>query len=217
MPSCDAVSAGGPSDTKCRSRRARASSASRASCTSAPAPADERTTTSTSVFRLGNAAVSRCRVWVSAIEVGSEARLSEVSRMPSAGSASRASAPTEIASVRAGWVSDGRNTPDHSTGSRSCVVHRHSSGTRGRSIARPSATSIAGRTVSEPSTATATTRIDPVASDAKTTLPLTYRPSMASTTATPETQTLCPEVSAAISTASRVLRPARRSALTRLT
>ena len=39
-------------------------------------------------------------------------------------------------------------------------LSRHSSGTRGRSTQRPSLTSSAGSTVIEPSTATATTRID---------------------------------------------------------
>src|SRR3546814_7435404 len=40
-------------------------------------------------------------------------------------------------------------------------LSRHSSGTRGRSAQRPSLTSSAGSTVIEPSTAIATTRIEP--------------------------------------------------------
>ena len=47
------------------------------------------------------------------------------------------------------------------------AVSRHSNGMRGRSTQRPSFASNAGSTVSEPSTDTATTRIEPTANEAK--------------------------------------------------
>ena len=106
------------------------------------------------------------------IESGSDLVLSVARCMPSVGTASIASAPADTASVRAGCRSDGRSTRPHSRDSPRPAVNRHSSGTRGRSIARPNATSIAGSTVSEPSTATATTMIDPVAKERNTTLPV---------------------------------------------
>ena len=52
-------------------------------------------------------------------------------------------------------------------------------------------------------TATATTRIEPTARDEKTTSPASSSPAIEMITAMPETTTACPEVSAAISTASR--------------
>ena len=57
-------------------------------------------------------------------------------------------------------------------------LKRHSSGTRGRSTQRPSLASRAGRTVSEPITETATTRIAPVASEAKVASWTTYKPAI---------------------------------------
>ena len=83
-------------------------------------------------------------------------------------------------------------------------LSRHSSGTRGRSTQRPSLTSSAGSTVIEPSTATATTRIAPVASELKVASPTTNRPAIEAITAPPETRIEWPEVAAAISTASSV-------------
>ena len=74
---------------------------------------------------------------------------------------------------------------------------------------------MAGRTVSEPSTATATTRIDPTASDEKMASPARNMPAMEMMTATPETTTACPDVAAAISTASRCLAPLARSSRSR--
>ena len=68
---------------------------------------------------------------------------------------------------------------------------------------------MAGRTVSEPITATATTSTEPVPSEVNTTSPARYMPAIETITATPETTTACPEVAAAISTAS--IRPAPRA------
>ena len=110
-----------------------------------------------------------------------------------------------------GGAATGAAAPATAAARGSARSSRHSTGTRGRSIARPSLTSSAGSTVSEPSTATATTMIEPVASEAKTTSPARYSPTIETITASPDTSTECPEVSAAISTASSWLRPRRRS------
>ena len=95
-----------------------------------------------------------------------------LSVMPSAGAASASSsADAETSSVTSGRRSAGRSTrrPERAGRRRPVrgAVRRHSSGTRGRSTQRPSLASSAGSTVSEPSTATATTRIEPTASEEK--------------------------------------------------
>ena len=93
---------------------------------------------------------------------------------------------------------------------------RHSSGTRGRSTQRPSLARSAGSTVIEPSTAIATTRIEPTARLLNVTSVIRNRPAIAAITAPPETRMEWPEVCAAISTASRVLWPLARSSRSRL-
>ena len=69
----------------------------------------------------------------------------------------------------------------------------------------------------EPSTATATTRIAPTASELKIALPVRNMPAIATATVPPETTTARPEVAAAISTASRAVRPRARSSRARRT
>ncbi len=161
--------------------------------------------------------MSRSSEWVAGMDRGSDAALSDCIFSSSVGSASTASASTEIVSVRPGWVMAGRSSAGHIRGSRVEADSRHSTGTRGRSMRRPSLTRTAGSTVSEPSTATATTMMEPVASEANTALRARNRPSIETMTATPDTMTECPAVSAAISIASRWPRPRCRSARTRLT
>lgn len=68
----------------------------------------------------------------------------------------------------------------------------------------------------EPTTATATTMIAPIASEVKVTKSTRKRPDIAAATAKPETRMEWPEVWAAISTASSVLRPRARSSRSRL-
>ena len=92
---------------------------------------------------------------------------------------------------------------------------RPTSGTRPRSTLSPSRESRAGSTVSEPSTATATTRIVASASDAKVESPVRNIPAIATITVSPEMSTERPEVAAAISSAACGLRPAARSCRSR--
>ena len=80
----------------------------------------------------------------------------------------------------------------------------------------PSLESKAGSTVSEPSTATATTRIVARPSDANVESPVRNMPAIATMTVKPEISTERPDVAAAASSAARSLRPAARSWRSRL-
>ena len=93
---------------------------------------------------------------------------------------------------------------------------RPSSGTRPFSTRSPSQLSIAGSTVSEANTATATTRIVPIANEMKVLSPLMNMPAIATITVTPEISTARPDVAAAASSAALSLRPAARSSRSRL-
>ena len=103
-----------------------------------------------------------------------------------------------------GGAATGSSSADHEA--RRCrvraAVRRHRNGIRGRSTQRPSLASSAGSTVSEPRTATATTRMAPTASEEKVASRARNMPAIAMMTAMPETTTAWPEVSAAISIAS---------------
>ena len=81
----------------------------------------------------------------------------------------------------------------------------------------PSLESIAGRNVTLPSIATATTSIVPTAKLEKVALPARNMPAMAIITVTPETSTARPEVAAANSSAASLERPASRSSILRRT
>ena len=95
--------------------------------------------------------------------------------------------------------------------SRRRCSHLPSHGIRPLSRRSPSSASVAGRTVSEPRTATATTRIVASAMPMNVCWPVRNMPAMAAITVSPETSTERPDVAAAMSTASSVDRPAARS------
>ena len=88
-------------------------------------------------------------------------------------------------------------------------------GMRPLSTRSPSFESRAGRTVSEPIIATPTTRIVPVAIEAKPLSPVKYMPAMAAMTVKPETSTARPDVAAAAARAASGSRPALRSSRSR--
>ncbi len=88
-------------------------------------------------------------------------------------------------------------------------------GTRPFSTLSPSLDSTAGRTVSEPRTATPTTRIVPTANDWNTMLPAKNMPAIAIITVRPEMRTAWPDVAAANASASSDERPASRSSILR--
>ena len=68
----------------------------------------------------------------------------------------------------------------------------------------------------DPRTATATTRIEPMASELNVESPMMNRPAIEQITAVPETRMEWPEVCAAISTASKPEWPLARSSRSRL-
>ncbi len=75
--------------------------------------------------------------------------------------------------------------------------------------------SIAGSTVTEPSTATATTMIVPMPNETKTAFPARNMPAIAAITVKPEISTARPEVAAAAFSADSQPRPASRSSISR--
>ncbi len=191
-----------------------------AALTAAASPAGACTTTRWVVPLLGYAAVSRSYACMAGVVRGRSSVPGNFSFMPSAGAASASRARTLTSRVAAGRRNAGerivRQARPGSTPLRR-AVSRHRNGTRGRSTQRPSLASRAGSTVSEPITATATTRIEPMASDEKVESPARNSPAIAMITAVPETTTAWPEVSAAISTASTWPRPRARSSRSRRT
>ena len=74
---------------------------------------------------------------------------------------------------------------------------------------------MAGRNVSEPATATATTAIVQVANETNVRLPARNMPAIAMITVRPETSTALPDVDAAATTASSGPLPASRSSISR--
>ena len=90
-------------------------------------------------------------------------------------------------------------------------------GTPPFSTRSPSQERIAGSTVSEPTRATATTRIVPVAKDWNVGVPAKYIPAIATITVKPETITARPEVAAAAARDASSVRPASRSSRSRRT
>ena len=88
-------------------------------------------------------------------------------------------------------------------------------GTPPFSTRSPSHAKSAGSTVSEPTTATATTMIVPVANDSKVGAPARYIPAIASITVRPETSTARPDVAAAAASDASSLLPRSRSSRSR--
>ena len=136
----------------------------------------------------------------------------------SAGRARATSAPAASVADRAGFARTRSRIQPHTRDSpwlrwRS----RLTNGTRAFSTLSPSLESTAGRTVIEPSMATATTRIVPTANELNTALPAKNIPAMAIITVRPETSTARPEVAAANSSASAWERPASVSSILRRT
>ena len=111
-----------------------------------------------------------------------------------------------------------RTTPSTAPHTRpwpSSFLSRPRNGTRTFSTLSPSQERIAGRTVSEPIIATATTIIVPIANDMNVLSPETSIPAIAIITVMPEISTARPDVAAAASRAAVSLRPARRSSRSR--
>ena len=127
--------------------------------------------------------------------------------MPRAGMASAMRMPPLTIAETSGRLSTRSTTRDHRPNSAVRRLRRWTSGTRPRSILSPIIDSSAGSTVIEPSIATATTRMPPVANDMNVGSLDRYMPAIAIITVKPETSTARPEVAAAASIAASLLRP----------
>ena len=134
---------------------------------------------------------------------------------PKAGMASATTAPPTSSSATTGARRTRSTTAPQTRGSAPLSRRRATNGTRAAITRSPSFESRAGRTVSEPSIATATTRIVPVAIEANVLSPARYIPAMAVITVRPETSTDRPEVAAAAWSAACSSRPAARSSRSR--
>ena len=133
----------------------------------------------------------------------------------SAGAASASSTMAATPPQASGRRTTARASAPQNFDSRAAVRRRPRNGIRPRSVHGPSMDKIAGRKVSEPSTATPTTRIVPMATPENTSMPVRNSPARAIITVSPDTMMARPEVWAAIRSASAVLRPAARSSRVR--
>ena len=134
--------------------------------------------------------------------------------MWSTGIASTTSTAPAATSDASGRFSTRSSSHDHARGSP-VRLSGLMKGTRPLFTRSPSLERIAGRTVSEPTTAIATTRIVPVANETKVAAPPRYMPAIAAITVTPDTSTARPEVAAAASSAAPSERPRARSSRSR--
>ena len=116
-----------------------------------------------------------------------------------AGIARATKAPPDTAAQSAGRRMTRSTMAPHMRPLPSSRRSRRTSGTRSRSTLSPSLESNAGSTVSEPSTAIATTAIVANAIEAKISLPVRNMPAIAVMTIRPETSTERPDVAAAAS------------------
>ena len=135
----------------------------------------------------------------------------------SAGAASATSRPADKMQEMTGRRSTRSITAGQKRESEDSVRRWGRNGIRPRSIRGPSSSSTAGRTVTEPATAHATTVIVPLAMPVKMSERMTYIPAIAIATVVPETITVRPDVRAVRSRAWCEGRPRRRSSRERIT
>ena len=176
------------------------------------------TTTSAAVDVLGNAV----RIAASVASAGSSAAARASSpgfetESESAGSASASRTPTESAQERAGRRSTRSITAGQNRELVESVCRCGRYGIRPRSMRSPSSSSTAGSTVTEPTTAHATTVIVPLARLLKTSASITNMPAIAIATVAPETTTVRPDVRAVRTSASCEASPRCRSSRERIT
>ena len=146
---------------------------------------------------------------------GSEWMPGSSRRSESTGAAITSSAIVASPPSASGLRTTARTTAPHSRDGRAAARRRPRNGIRPRSVPFPSSDSSAGRKVSEPSTATPTTRMVPIATPENTSIPVRNSPASEIITVSPDTAMARPEVAAEIRSASAVLWPAARSSRTR--
>ena len=165
----------------------------------------------------GYAAWISCQVCTVGMLRGRSLASGVVVWMPSAGEASTSNTATAATADSFGLRSTRSSTAPHTRLSRSACRSRHSHGMRPLSTRSPSSASIAGSTVSEPTTATATTSMVPSAKPLKILLPAKNMPAIAMSTVSPLTSTERPDVAAAASNDASGSLPFARSSRSRLT
>ena len=173
------------------------------------------TTTWAVFFAPGNASVRRLYVFITGVFCGMALVPEFAVCRPSAGIDRATRRPPEIRAAASGRLRTRSSIQDQTRDSERAAMRLPRNGIRPRSTLSPSFDSIAGRTVSEPSIATPTTRIVPVAIELKPLSPVRYMPAIAAMTVKPETRTVRPEVAAAASRAASGVRPALRSSRSR--
>ena len=186
-------------------------SSSIAAVTEAAVTSLPSTTTSAETPSLGNASLTLLIVCTTAMSCGSDSSPASARCSPNAGIVSATSTPVATSAETSGRRSTRSTIRPQTFSLATRALTRPSSGTRPFSMRSPSFDSRAGRTVTEPSIAIATTTIVPVANEVKSAAPARYMPLIAVITVTPEISTARPEVAAAASSAASALRPAARS------
>ena len=157
----------------------------------------------------------RLNVLITGVSLGIESTPALAVCMPSAGMARATSTPAARTAETAGRRRTRSRIADHMRDSLRAARRLPRNGMRPLSTRSPSFESRAGSTVSEPIIATPTTRIVPVAIEAKPLSPVKYMPAMAAITVKPDTSTARPEVAAAAASAASGSRPALRSSRSR--
>ena len=163
----------------------------------------------------GNAASMRLYDCTSSSDAGSASRPDWAGFRLSAGTASARSTAADATAETSGRRRTRSRIALQIRPSPSSRRSRPRNGTRTLSTRSPSQDSTAGSTVSEPTIATATTIIVPIANDMNVLSPEKNIPAIAISTVMPEISTARPDVAAAASSAADSLRPARRSSRSR--
>ncbi len=160
----------------------------------------------------GNSRSIACSAAIAGTSCGSSFGWVSPVCMPSAGTASAPSTKTAVSSAARGRFV---TAPAIAAQARPRRGRLPKPGRRPRLILSPSSASTAGRTVTEPITAIATTAIVPSAMLAKTDRPVTSRPASATMTVSPETTIARPTVAAVAASAACLPLPAARSSRSR--
>jgi hypothetical protein len=176
---------------------------------------DALTTTDAGCCSPGNESWSRLYVWTACRSCGNASAPGTTVFIPRAGKASATRIPADTTAERSGRRST-RSSIQPQPRPPPGRWRRCRSGMRALFTLSPSLDRSAGSTVSDPSTAIATTMMVAIANELKTSSPVKNMPAIAAITVKPETSTARPDVAAAASSAAVSLRPAARSSRSRL-
>ena len=172
-------------------------------------------TTSAGVGAPGNAVITALYVFTIGSSRGMSVKLGSFVCIDSTGDAAASSTAPVSANATAGRRRTRSRTKLQKRDSPAACLRFPTYGMRPRSTRSPSFDSIAGRTVSDPSTEAATTSIVPIAMPVKMRLPAMNSPAIAMSTVQPEMRTACPDVAAARSSDALGSVPIARSSRSR--